>query len=75
MHSWLMENQREDGSREPSFFLLSIPPNDTGSFRDESADEFPERWTARVCPDIRSVMTTAFVVDTLLNVPNNIDHQ
>ena len=66
--SWLLENQRSDGSWEPSFFLLIIPPNHIGSFRDESEDEFPERWKARIFPDIRAIMTTAFVLDSLLTI-------
>jgi len=72
---WLLENQRADGSWEPSFFLLKIPPGHTGSFRDESPDEFPERWAGRVYPDIRSVMTTAFVLNTLLTMDNDRQYE
>jgi hypothetical protein len=64
--NWLLENQRENGSWQPSFFLLRIPPDHTGFFRDESPDEFPGRWTGRVYPDINAVMTTAFALDSLL---------
>lgn len=65
---WLLDNQRPDGSWEPSFFLLRIPPDHQGTFREESPDEFPGRWSDRVYPDIRAVLTTSFVLGSLMAV-------